>query len=195
MDITDVILAQHAEQRRQFAQLAEFPKDDHEGLAALWNRLAIFLETHAEAEERFFYPHLLELGTGAADADDGTVQGEVEDDIDDHNTIRDAVRRAEEALVGSKAWWQAVQDADIANSKHMGEEERQDLIDFREHASLELRHEIAVQFIRFEAMTAAEGIAPVDKDTDDYVKDPAAELEKAESADAAAAAKKAADRH
>ncbi|WP_425309972.1 hemerythrin domain-containing protein [Ammonicoccus fulvus] len=180
MDITEIILNQHDQQRRLFAQIEEWPKDDTEGLSALWQRLAIFLETHAEGEERYFYPHLLKKGEGAADADDGTVQGEVEDAVKDHNKIRDAVRRAEEATVGSDEWWQAVTDADVANSDHMGEEERQDLRDFRANASLEQRHEIAVQFLRFEALTAARGITPVDKDADRYVDDPKEELRRTE---------------
>jgi hypothetical protein len=49
VDITDVILRQHDEQRRMFAMLEEWPRDDHEGLAAIWKRLEILLETHAEA--------------------------------------------------------------------------------------------------------------------------------------------------
>lgn len=180
MDITEIILDQHDQQRRLFAQIEEWPKDDLEGLDALWKRLAIFLETHAEGEERHFYPHLLRKGTGAADADDGTVEGEVEDAIKDHNKIRDAVRRAHAATVGSDEWWQAVTDADVANSDHMGEEERQDLRDFRDHASLQQRHDIAVEFLRFEALTAAQGITPIDKDAEDYVEDPEAELRETE---------------
>ena len=66
MDITDVILHQHAEQRRMFAMLEQFPRDDTEGLGALWTRLEIFLETHAEAEERYFYPELLRLRNAQA---------------------------------------------------------------------------------------------------------------------------------
>lgn len=180
MDITEIILEQHAQQRAAFAQLEEFPKKDVEGLEALWKRLVIFLETHAEAEERYFYPHLLKKGTGAADADDGTVEGEVEDAIKDHNKIRDAIGRADKAKVGSDEWWQAVTDADIANSEHMGEEERQDLRDFRDHASLQLRHDIAVEFLRYQATKAATGIEPVNKDAEEYVEDPKAELEEAE---------------
>lgn len=182
MDITDIILEQHAQQRAMFAQLEEFPKDDHEGLAALWQRLALFLEQHAEAEELYFYPHLLRTGTGAADADDGTVQGEVEDDIADHNKIRDAVTRAAQAKPGSKKWWAAVTDADVANSNHMGEEERQDLRDFREHADLQLRHDIAVDFLRFQALTAAAGITPVHQDPEEYVEKPAEAVAKAKKA-------------
>lgn len=180
MDITEIILEQHDMQRRAFAHLMEMPKDDTEALAAMWGRLAIFLELHAESEERFFYPHLLAKGTGAEDADDGTVEGEVEDDIKDHNDIRDAVRRAAKATVGSDEWWQAVVDADVANSNHMGEEERQDLVDFRRHAGLQLRHDIAVQFLAFEAKHAAQGLPVVDKDVEGYVEDPQAELTKAE---------------
>ena len=33
--------------------------------AHAWGRLAAFLEVHAEAEERHFYPALLRVGTGA----------------------------------------------------------------------------------------------------------------------------------
>lgn len=181
MDITDVILDQHAQQRTAFAQLEAWPKDDVEGLTAVWTRLRIFLECHAEGEERFLYPHLLGLGTGAADADDGTVEGEVEDDIKDHNKIRDAIRRVDAARVGSEDWWEAVTDADVANSKHMAEEERQDLRDFREHASFELRHAIAVDFLRFEAQHAASGVQPVDKDPGAYVSDPQGELDRGDA--------------
>jgi hypothetical protein len=169
MDITDEILHQHGEQRRMFALLDEFPKDDVDGLAAIWRRLEIFLETHAEGEERYFYPELLKLGTGYADAE--SVDEEVEDAVKDHNEIRDAVVKASGLETGSDAWWEAVTEARIANDDHMAEEERQDLADFRRHASRDLRHEIAVKFLRFEAVKAAEGITPVDKDPEQYVAD------------------------
>ena len=68
MDITEVILHQHAEQRRMFTMLEEWPRDDEDGLDALWKRLEILLEVHAEAEERFFYPELVKLGEGAGAA-------------------------------------------------------------------------------------------------------------------------------
>jgi len=168
VDITDEILHQHGEQRRHFALLDEFPRDDVEGLAALWNRLAIFLETHAEGEERFFYPALLKLETGAADAD--SASEEVEDAVKDHNEIRDAVRKASELEVGSDAWWEAVTEARIANDDHMAEEERQDLADFRRHADLQTRHDIAVQFIVYENQHAR-GIRPVDRDPEAYVEE------------------------
>ncbi len=170
MDITEIILQQHDQQRRMFAQLEEFPEDDTEGLAAVWSRLEILLETHAEAEELYFYPELLTIGQGAADAD--SVDEEVEDAVHDHNEIREAIRAVSKTEAGSDDWWQGVSDANVANSDHMGEEERQDLADFRRRASLELRHEIAVKFLRFEALKAAKGIKPVDKDPDDYVADP-----------------------
>ena len=167
MDITEVIAHQHEEQRRMFAMLEEWPRDDHEGLAAVWKRLEVLLEVHAEAEERFFYPELLRLGTGGADAE--SADEEVEDAVHDHNEIRKAVRKVGRCRTGSDAWWTAVVDANVHNSDHMGEEERQDLADFRQRASLELRHEIAVQFLRYEAQRWAEGITPRDKDPEDYV--------------------------
>jgi hypothetical protein len=168
VDITEIIQHQHDEQRRGFAQLEEWPREDLEGLAALWERLAILLETHAEAEERYFYPHLLDLGTGAADAD--SAQEEVQDAVKDHNDLRSAIRRVAEEEVGSAAWWTAVVDANTENSDHMAEEERQDLADFRQQATLDLRHEIAVQFLRFQARHGAHGVTPRDTDAAEYVR-------------------------
>jgi hemerythrin HHE cation binding domain-containing protein len=167
MDITDVILHQHGEQRRMFAMLDEFPRDDTEGLAAMWKRLEILLETHAEAEEKYFYPELLRVGKGAADADD--VGEEVEDAIKDHNDIRDGIRKAAEHEAGSDAWWEAVIDCRVSNSDHMAEEERQDLADFRRNSTMQQRHDIAVKFLRYESMKAATGVVPEDKDPEEYV--------------------------
>ena len=167
MDITDVILHQHGEQRRMFAMLDEFPRDDTDGLAAMWKRLEILLETHAEAEERYFYPELLRVGKGAADADD--VGEEVEDAIKDHNDIRDGIRKAAEHEAGSDAWWDAVIACRVSNSDHMAEEERQDLADFRRSSTMQQRHDIAVKFLRYESMKAATGVAPEDKDPEEYV--------------------------
>lgn len=169
MDITEVILHQHMEQRRMFAMLEEWPKDDEEGLDAVWNRLAILLETHAEGEEQYFYPQLLQVGTGGGDAPD--VEEETEDAISDHNDIRDGIRRVARSTAGSEAWWKAVTDTNVANSDHMAEEERQDLTDFREHASLEQRHELAVKFLKYEAQRAATGVTPVDKDPEEWVEE------------------------
>jgi hypothetical protein len=167
VDITEIIAHQHAEQRTMFAMLEEWPRTDTEGLAALWKRLEVLLETHAEAEEKYFYPELLKLGTGSADAD--SVDEEVTDAIKDHNDIRKAVRKVGRCKTGSAAWWTAVTDANVYNSKHMGEEERQDLADFRQQSTLELRHEIAVAFVRYESVKAATGIAPTDKDPERFV--------------------------
>ncbi len=168
MDITQIIEHQHAEQRRMFAMLEEWPRDDSEGLAAVWTRLEVLLETHAEAEERYFYPELLRLGTGAADAE--STEEEVKDAVKDHNDLRKAIRKVARCRTGSAAWWTAVTDANVYNSNHMAEEERQDLADFRQRASLELRHEIGLQFLRYEALKAATGVPPKDKDPDAYVR-------------------------
>jgi hypothetical protein len=168
MDITQVILDQHGEQRRMFAMLDDTPRDDTETLAAVWQRLVVLLETHAEAEERYFYPVLARLGTGAADAD--SAEEEIEDAVKDHNEIREGIRAAEGHPAGSDEWWKAVTDARIANDDHMAEEERQDLADFRLHAALEVRHRIAVEFIRYESQKAAHGVPPEDTDVAAYLK-------------------------
>ena len=59
MDITRLILDDHQEQRRLFAIIDELTQADVDALSAVWARLRALLDTHAEAEERFFYPELL----------------------------------------------------------------------------------------------------------------------------------------
>jgi hypothetical protein len=165
MDITEVILFQHYEQRRLFAVLDEMPRDDTAGLGALWGRLEVFLEVHAEAEEQFFYPRLLRLGKGSPDSD---VDEEVEDAIKDHNEIREAIHDVRAHEVGSTQWWTAVWAARKANDDHMGEEEREDLLDFRHHVDLPTRHEIAVRFLTFEAQHT-QGVPIQLKDPREYI--------------------------
>ena len=168
MDITQLILDDHAEQRRLFAILEQIEPSNVEALTRVWSRLSAFLDVHAEAEERFFYPDLLKRGEGANDAEDGTVEGETEDAIEDHNKLRDAVKAVDKYPVGSGAWIEAVGKANVVNSKHMGEEERQGLTDFRRHAPIARRHELAVQFAAFEAEHIT-GVRPVNKDPETYI--------------------------
>jgi hypothetical protein len=61
-----------------------------------------------------------------------------------------------------------VGEANVVNSKHMGEEERQGLTDFRLNADVETRHALAVKFAAFEAAHIT-GIKPVNKDPEAYV--------------------------
>jgi hypothetical protein len=70
--------------------------------------------------------------------------------------------------VGSDAWYAAVASANLANSDHMAEEEREGLTDFRRLASLQQRHDLAVAFAAYEARHFA-GVQPVDKDPAAYV--------------------------
>ena len=165
MDITELILNDHHEQRRMFALLDEAGNDPAR-LGPIWDRLAILLEVHADAEERLFYPRLLRVGTGADGAD--SAAEETEDAVRDHNDIRAGVRRAREHPVGSPQWWHAVTDARVANSDHMAEEEREALADFRRHASLQARHDLAVEFATYEA-AHAQGVPSTDRDPGRFV--------------------------
>jgi len=173
MDITQLILDDHAEQRRLFAILEQIDPSDVDALTKVWGRLSAFLDVHAEAEERFFYPELIKRGEGANDAEDGTVEGETEDAIEDHNKLRDAVKAANKLKIGTGAWIEAVGKANVVNSKHMGEEERQGLTDFRRHAPIETRHALGVKFAAFEAEHLL-GVKPVNKDPEAYVEEHAA---------------------
>jgi hypothetical protein len=168
MDITELILAQHHEQRRAFALLDEVPRDDTETLDAVWTRLSIFLEVHAEAEERFFYPALLRIGEGPPGKDDDGPAEETEDAVKDHNEIRQAIKKSQQHPAGSDEWWAAVYEARVANSDHMAEEEREDLADFRQHADLQTRHDIGLRFIAFEN-AHADGVPLHEPDPEQYV--------------------------
>ena len=165
MDVTELILRDHDEQRRMFALLDELGEEPAR-LAPVWARLAVLLEVHADAEERLFYPRLLRAGQGEGGAD--SPEEETEDAVRDHNEIRDAIRGAARHPAGSAGWWECVTAARRANDDHMGEEEREALADFRRHASLRERHDLAVEFAVFEAAHAG-GVPAADRDPEKYV--------------------------
>src|SRR5271165_2838080 len=172
VDITQLILDDHHEQRRLFAILEQIDRADTGVLSALWDRIAVYLELHAAAEEEIFYPVLLQVGL-AAQRQVG-VERETLDAIHDHNEIRDAVTEVARHQVGTDEWYAAVAQANLANSDHMAEEEREGLTDFRRLAGLQSRHQLAVAFAAFEARNFA-GVPVVDKDPVAYVREVEAE--------------------
>jgi hypothetical protein len=168
VDITQLILDDHHEQRRLFAILEQIDRAETGVLSAVWDRLGAFLELHAAAEEEIFYPALLQVGLAAYRK--AGVEGETIDAIHDHNEIRDAVAEAARHQVGTDEWFAAVGAANLANSDHMAEEEREGLTDFRRLAGLQRRHQLAVAFAAFEARNYA-GVPAVDKDPATYVRE------------------------
>jgi hypothetical protein len=166
MDITQLILDDHHEQRRLFAMLDQIDSQDTESLAAVWSRLKALLDTHAEAEERFFYPSLVRKGRGAGGKPDAAA--ETLDAIKDHNEIRDSGAEVDRHPTGSQAWLEALAAANKANGEHMDEEERQGLADARRTLSLDERHRLAVAFAAFEAAHVT-GVKPIDKSPEKYV--------------------------
>jgi len=168
MDITQLILDDHHEQRRLFAILEQIPRRNVAALRAIWQRLSTFLEVHAEAEEQFFYPALLHVGDGAGGKADA--RAETKDAIKDHNEIRDAVAAVAKLAVASDEWFAAVAKANRANSDHMGEEEREGLTDFRLTAPLDLRDELGVSFAALGAIHFS-GVPAVDKDPKAFIQE------------------------
>jgi hypothetical protein len=166
VDITQLILDDHHEQRRLFAILEQIDRSDTRSLSAVWGRLATFLEVHAAAEEAIFYPQLLQVGITAKRK--AAVEDETLDAIHDHNDIRDAIADVPRHLVGSDGWYAAIARANLANGDHMAEEEREGLTDFRRLAGLQQRHDLAVAFAAYETRNVA-GVLPVDKDPAAYV--------------------------
>ncbi len=167
-DITMLILADHDWFREQFAKLdylqAQTPVDD-DALKRVWRPLADKLDVHAYIEEKIFYPQLLKRG-----GDDA--EGETLDAIGDHNDIRDGVREANAAQVGSEQWWAAVGRTRLANDDHMGEEEREGLADFRRNAPIGLREALGHQYSEFIAQhPTTKGLPITDRDPQRYVED------------------------
>src|SRR6059058_445645 len=116
-DITALILADHEWFREQFAKLDDLQAGMPVSRAALervWRPLGDRLDVHAYIEEKIFYPQLLKRG-------EDDPEGETLDAIGDHNDIRDGVRDADAAQVGTDEWWAAVDRTQSANDDHMAE--------------------------------------------------------------------------
>jgi hypothetical protein len=165
-DITALIRADHDWFREQFAKLdylqAQTPVNQS-ALERVWRPLADKLDVHAYIEEKIFYPQLLKRGT-----DDP--EGETLDAIGDHNDIRDGVRDANAARVGTEEWWAAVGRTRQANDDHMSEEEQQGLSDFHRHAPIGLREALGQQYSEFMTQhPTPKGLPIVDRDPKRYV--------------------------
>jgi hypothetical protein len=167
-DITMLILADHDWFREQFAKLDDLQArtpPDRGSLDRVWRPLADKLDVHAYIEEKIFYPQLLKRGTEDP-------EGETLDAIGDHNEIRDGVRDANAAAVGTEPWWAAVGRTRLANDDHMGEEERQGLSDFRRNAPVGLREALGRQYSEFMAQhPTTKGLLITDRDPRRYVED------------------------
>jgi hypothetical protein len=165
-DVTDLILDEHAVFRAQFVALwDQRPGGDTDGIAAVWQPLADLLEVHAKAEENIVYPVLLKRGSDEAPA-------ETDDAIRDHNEIRDAIRSAASANIGSDRWWEAVLTCRTANDEHLAEEERDVIPDFREHSDEELRSSLGVRWTAFHAEhRGARGVSDDDVAPAEYIED------------------------
>jgi hypothetical protein len=162
-DVIRLILDDHETFRRRFAELDEL-RDEPEAAGVLWAELAAHLEVHASAEEAHFYPELLKQ---VEDAEE-----ETKDAIGDHDDIREGVRRAAAADVGSDEWWAGVDAAREANDHHLEEEEQDDIAPFLKNASPELRNEIGERFRSFQREHAhGAGLDYEDKDPDAYVEE------------------------
>ncbi len=160
LDVTAMILTDHETMRRQFAALDDARTT--EALSAVWDGLAELLDVHAACEEEVFYPALLKKGEDAED--------ETDDAIDDHNKIRDGVRKSRKHPVGSDEWWDAVGTARTENSTHIAEEEREALPDFRKNAPDTLRESLAVEWLNWRTShKKAHNVDTRDKDPDEYI--------------------------
>ena len=163
-DVTRLILDEHEVFRSQFVALWDLrPAGDTESIEAAWQPLADLLEVHAKAEEEIVYPVLLKRGSDDAPE-------ETDDAIRDHNEIRDAIRSAGDATLGSDMWWEAVMACRKANDEHLAEEERDVIPDFREHSTEGLRSDLGVRWTAFHSEhRGARGVPGDDVAPNEYI--------------------------
>jgi hypothetical protein len=167
-DIVDLVYEDHDWFRRRFFYLDQ--ARTVEELRAIWEPLARRLDTHADAEERILYPVLLKKGGADQPGDGGDPEDETEDAISDHNAIRDGVRDSHDHEVGSEGWWDAVNRARRENGEHLEEEEREALPDFLKSTTSDLRHDLAMQWLKFYAQhPLLQGVDTSDKDPEAYI--------------------------
>jgi Hemerythrin HHE cation binding domain len=145
-DIIELILADHQRIRRLLGALDDAARYGEgpgasKALAQVWRRLAGLLELHAEAEEEICYLALFGAGQ------DATAQ--MQDAIDDHDDIREAVREARLHAAGSAIWWRAVNAALRASRDHIAREESGALAAFGRRAAPALRDELGRQWTAF----------------------------------------------
>ena len=77
---------------------------------------------------------------------------------------------ASELETGSDDWYEAVGKARAENGEHLDEEEREGMPDFIKSASHEVRHELAMKWLRFwQQHPDGEGIDTGDRDPEAYI--------------------------
>ncbi len=161
-DITTLILSEHEQFRRSFAEIEQLT--DPEELGKAWRALCDALEVHAAGEEQVFYPELLQ------DVDDS--EGDTEHAVKDHNEIRDTTKAVDDHEVGSDAWWEAFRAAREATVDHLAEEETDVLPPFAEQVSGDKRGELGMRWLEFhDRHEGAKGLSGADVDPEAYVEE------------------------
>jgi len=161
-DITTLILSEHEQFRRTFAEIEQL--SDPEELGQRWRELADSLEVHAAGEEQIFYPELLH------DVDDS--EGDTEHAVKDHNEIRETTVAVDEHEVGTDAWWEAFRACREATVDHLAEEENDVLPPFQEQVSAEQRDALGMRWLEFhEQHEDAEGLSGETVDPQAYVEE------------------------
>ena len=148
MDIVNHILQMHDHQRRLFSALDEIEHREVSALAAVWHGLRFYLSINMHAKETVFYPHVARVGLGATGA--GNAEAEVIAAIHAHDRIRSKVVDVDKFEIGVPEWFAALQKCRNLNNVHIAEDEEQNVADFSRRATLNLRHELAVELLAFQ---------------------------------------------
>ncbi|MCF7701748.1 hemerythrin domain-containing protein [Loktanella sp. M215] len=148
MDIANNIRQINNHQRRLFDALEEIDITEISTLAAVWRGLMFYLSVNMDAKERIFYPHLARVGLGATGA--GNAEAEAITALQAHDRIRSKIADLDRLEIGYPEWFVALQELRNLNSDHIALEESQNLADFRRRATLNLRHELAIEFLAFQ---------------------------------------------
>ena len=178
MDITQVIRDDHNEQRRLFAAIQDIDASDTDALKAVWGRLRALLDSHAEAEERFFYPDLLKLGTAARTPTTRKRKPRTRSRIT--TTSATPAKRCKSTKWGRPTGSPRWPSATSPTASTCPRKNAKACPTFASTRRWICASKLAVRFLAFQCAHLT-GVQPVDRDADDYIAHPKETMGKAQS--------------
>jgi len=115
MNIFEALRTDHDTQRKLLEQLVD-TSGDTEKRDTVFKKLKTELETHADAEERYFYKPLI---------DDDKTQGKARHGIAEHHEIDELIEELENTEYSSSAWLKVAKNLQEKVEHHLDEEEHE----------------------------------------------------------------------
>ena len=114
MNVFDLLKQDHQRVRDLFSQIAQTESRNKQARQQLFHELKRELIAHAHAEEKAFYPALI---------DQLPTHDRIEEGINEHHQVEGLLNRMEGMTVQSDEWLDAVKDLEKMVEHHVREEE------------------------------------------------------------------------